>query len=492
MESTTALELRERQKEHYTRVLDILDRFYFYIDGSEMGTGKTFVSTAVALKLNLPTLVICPRSAKNTWSSVFKTYDVPVCDLEKTGGIMTYDMFRSKKGTQPKHGLLRRKEGKQVEFHGTTKLVQLMEQGIFVIFDECQSLKNKSAQHKAVKEFMKYLYEGNSRAAFLSGTVMDKFDHAVNFMRLVRFITSDKLSSNNFGRSLILKGIAEVQDWARKIDPEGAEVYLNKNPYKGKRGTDYVFYLFCAIIRPKIISIMPGLDLEKDIKNGYYRLSERDEQEYRKGLNLLSGATKFDIGSDQRKIRNDRKEDFWKALIAIQKSKMKAMVRVAREHLSETNEGCRKIVLFADYYCVLDYLLEHLAEYNPRELTGRMNEKKIKENVDLFQEETDECRVLIANPLVGGMAINLHDNTGLYPREVYIMPNYRPMVTHQAAYRVYRDGMVGTAKVRIFYGDGGEMEKNILDSVFQKGKVMKSVHLEQTAIFPNEYEMVKQ
>ncbi len=69
-------------------------------------------------------------------------------------------------------------------------------------------------------------------------------------------------------------------------------------------------------------------------------------------------------------------------------------------------------------------MLEGLAEYNPIELTGRISEKKREENINIFQDPSTHCRVLIGNPKVGGVGINLHDTDGRFPRKMYIFPTY--------------------------------------------------------------------
>ena len=170
------------------------------------------------------------------------------------------------------------------------------------------------------------------------------------------------------------------------------------------------------------------------------------------------------------------------------------MVRKAREYLNtpqynaQGQQLCPKLILFADYYEVIDYLMRELSEFNPVEYTGRVSEDKGNLNKGLFQELSARCRLLIGNPLVGGIMVNLHDTAGYFPRMMYIMPNYKAMDSHQAAHRVYRDGTVGPAGVRFFYGLSGAKENSILSAVSRKGEVMQKVHSEQGSKFPNEYD----
>jgi superfamily II DNA or RNA helicase len=171
------LQLRPHQVAHYQRILEILSRFYFFVDGSEMGTGKTYVTAAVAITQKLPVIVVCPVAARQTWLNVFQAHGVTTYNLPETGGVITYDSLRSKKGYQPKHGLLTRDDtGTTPLFYPTTLFVQLVQAGVLVIFDECQKLKNNGNQNAAAKALVRQVYAigGRSRIAFLSGSALDK------------------------------------------------------------------------------------------------------------------------------------------------------------------------------------------------------------------------------------------------------------------------------------------------------------------------------
>src|SRR5665648_51643 len=165
------LELRANQVDHFLRITkNILPNFYFYMDGSEMGTGKTPVGLAAAITTGLPILVFCPLGARKTWIRETLKYSVSCYNLPETGGIMTYDCLRSRKGYQPAHGLLHRVDtANGVEFQPTALLVQLLHAGVFIFFDECQKLKNNSDQNKAAKAIIRALYQvgGRSRVGLL-------------------------------------------------------------------------------------------------------------------------------------------------------------------------------------------------------------------------------------------------------------------------------------------------------------------------------------
>jgi hypothetical protein len=493
------IQLRDYQMEHFRRTQAILEKFYFYVDGSEMGTGKTIIALAHSITHQLPIIVFCPLAARENWMVNAALYGVQIYNLPETGGVITYDTLRSRKGHQPKHGLLTRDDsGESPNFYATTLFTQIVRAGVLLIFDECQKLKNTSDQYRATKALMRQFYTvgGRSRAAFLSGTAMDKQEHAVNFLRMVGFIEQRNLYSKVRGETRF-KGVEDLLTWAQRINPQALDEFMINNKFRATHSgsVEYVFNLFVSVIKPGIMSIMPSLQLQKDIKNGYYILTPDEEQEYRLAIHDLANATRYNPRTDTVITTKENMGTVTKALMRLQQTKIPAMIRVVREKIATPmfdangNRLTPKFILFADYYeGVIDRLMEELAEFDPVELTGRLPEYRRNENISRFQEPNANCRLLIGNPLVGGLAVNLHDTTGLFPRFMYIMPGYRINELHQATGRIARLGLIGKATIRFFYGLCGVRENNILNALARKGETMQKVHLEQGAKFPNEYE----
>lgn len=81
--------LFDYQKPVAVRLLEILESNGSALDGSDMGTGKTFVAAAVARALNVGTLVVCPQISITPWkrcASVLGTdYDALNYEMLRTG-----------------------------------------------------------------------------------------------------------------------------------------------------------------------------------------------------------------------------------------------------------------------------------------------------------------------------------------------------------------------------------------------------------------------
>ena len=156
-----------------------------------------------------------------------------------------------------------------------------------------------------------------------------------------------------------------------------------------------------------------------------------------------------------------------------------------------------KVVLFAHFHDVLQYLRDNLEEYRPLRLDGRVPSDDRLANIAAFQEASARCRLIVGTPMTGGICVSLHDVTGDFPRYTLMMPDYRVSDLHQATGRTFRNGTTGTATVRFVYGkmegfDVSEkhqsLETALLDALARKGSVMAEVHVGQDGVvFPHEY-----
>ena len=172
------------------------------------------------------------------------------------------------------------------------------------------------------------------------------------------------------------------------------------------------------------------------------------------------------------------------------------MIRLLNRDLRETYQDEQgvtryyKIIIYCDYYEVIDGIRSAMSNWNILEITGRIKDVLRPQMITSFNEDNDNNRILLANPVVGGLSINLQDKTGRHRRKTYIMPGYRINELHQASRRTDRDGAIGECYVRFVYGltQQGSTEVNILTALARKGKVMHEMMEEQRAKFPGEYE----
>jgi len=238
LKSRKEIVLVRDQEAHAQSLIEILKKSVVAFDMSMMGAGKTYVASEVAIRFDFKhIIVVCPASVMGKWESMKKFLDSPI-------QIMSYEALRS---TTPKlmssessgkrllsHGLLYRidpnpfkslesitpkilkslKDSKTSEsleslnpsstsFFPSEKLVSIIKEGCLFIFDEAQKVKNKNASWLATKTISETIlgrsplgvstFGPKSRLLMLSGTPIDKEEHAVNLMEMMGFIQSRKL-----------------------------------------------------------------------------------------------------------------------------------------------------------------------------------------------------------------------------------------------------------------------------------------------------------
>lgn len=397
------------QEAHAKSLIEILKKSVVAFDMSMMGAGKTYVASEVAIRYNFKHIVVvCPASVMGKWESMkrfIKPQDAKRQDsksLESKIFILSYEGLRS---TTPRimsvsgksakrllsHGLLYRSdpnpfgslkisskrlegienleeqeqssEDSKTTFYPSEELISMIKEGCLFIFDEAQKVKNKNASWLAVKTISETIlgrgplgittFGPKSRFLMLSGTPMDKEEHAVNLMEMMGFIQSRKLfttgmspvletnkgkpsglkneapllpglpkvgkisnieSGNTFGVKLI--GAQELIDFCKNINKEKTErivrVLSNTQNFGLKDGSvregviHLCYTLFQEIIKkeitssmvpPKPVDSVSGKEITLDAKNGYYKFSDsvsdmEAEKELSAGLHTLDRMMK--------------------------------------------------------------------------------------------------------------------------------------------------------------------------------------------------------
>lgn len=80
--------LRDCQPAQAQRLIDLYRTFDHNVDLSDMGTGKTYVASAVANALELPTVVVCPKIVQTAWRRA-------AAHFGDSFSIINYEMLRT-------------------------------------------------------------------------------------------------------------------------------------------------------------------------------------------------------------------------------------------------------------------------------------------------------------------------------------------------------------------------------------------------------------
>lgn len=475
--------LRDRQKPWSKRISEILtnpDYGFGYIDTSLMGSGKTPVCLNTALKFKLKVFVICPAIAKSVWEEESTKYGVPV------EAILSYGELRSIKGKQPTHGYLKRIGEK---FTPNEKLVNAVKEGCLIVLDEFQEVRNTTAQWNACHAIVKAMVDNKtiSRFAFLSGTPIDKKPQVVNLLKLANFIEDGIMFRKNpkTGKVKIM-GIGRLIDTCRKINPEKTAEIIEATKLSRENIAPLAWDLYTQILKDKISGSMPAPDNIEgnlDAKNGFYKIKKENQKLLREGIELLSKSLRWDKDNSTVQFGAHGFGKITKALEMIEKAKLDDLIRVVTKVMKNKNA---RVVISVNYIHSIKYLKKFFPD--AATLTGETkNRAKIIKDF-----KNNKIPLLIKTSTTGQSAISLHDTDGHYPRYMFIIPNYSFITIAQNVMRIYRDGTMSDATVRLFYGKGAFVEeRTILAAMSRKTEVLKGMINEENLggiKYPGDYE----
>lgn len=482
--SPVQISLWSSQKDHFRRLLTMLQKNHAYLDTSPMGAGKTVVTLAVAAIYHLDLFVVCPKSTASMWQNEADKYGVQV------RSIMTYQMLTGTSNRGCNHVFLRRNDD---IYMPTKNLQQLIENRTLFVFDEMHALKNPGtavikAAHAIVKEVVRLNCE--SRIALLSATPCDKENHAQNVLKMLGVITDDDLyyydHSINYYEP---RGIAELISRCDGFDRNTSESIHAGVPINNKTVNKLCYELFTRVVKESCSSSMklPTIETEKDALNGYYWMSDNDVVELQKGVDLLSSSTQFDDATGAIDIGKGSFGMITTALIMIEKAKLNTMIRLARETLT-ADPNC-KVILYVWYIESIKTMAADLKEYNPMIMYGSTKTEDRDDVVEKFQKENTDHRLLISNAKVGGIGISLDDRCGQHQRHLFMIPSYNFIDLHQATGRIHRGTTKSTAHVRFVYSKDFRHETSILNAIARKSHVTRSVLYDDDGIvFPGDYD----
>ena len=494
--------LLPNQGAHVQKLQSILDTHKFAFDFSMLGTGKTYTSSFIALQNKFAhVIVVCPLSVAPKWK-LMKTMGVPVHT------IVTFCSLRSIKNKQPKHGLLRRDDYTRFEteevtgvllpfpavrFFTTPAYDTMLTEKTLLVIDEIQNFKNASAQFEACKTMIGgVLRSETSRVLLLSGSPIDKEEHALQLFRAIGVFKRDRIARFDIQqRMMVLEGLKEIQDFCKVVSPD-AYATIPAPQGSGIEYTKHAYRLFQSVVRTKIASAMSAMPTEflLDKKNGYYRLPANREALLRVAVTRLEHVIAFDPdnGNANFQARPNAFGPITLALQAIENAKLHIFKRVVRAALLENPS--QKVVVCVNYSASIVELCAALAEFTPLVLEGKTSVGNRASRLEKFQRPDLTHRLLIGNVSVCSTGIDLDDKDGRFPRVCFVNPNYSTINLYQLSHRFMRADTKSSSRIVFVYG-AVRPELRVLNALAKKSGVMKETTPEQVAagiVFPVDME----
>jgi hypothetical protein len=261
------------------------------------------------------------------------------------------------------------------------------------------------------------------------------------------------------------------------------------------------------VIKPLIIYAMVSPTMLRDLGTLYGNMSKLEYDRYRIAIKNLEELLLFD--DDTGSITNTESVIAKLTLILrdLEHSKINVFVRETSKCLETPGN---KVIVNFNYATSIPMFVERYHRYQssiggqchlPMVLSGETKKNLRTDIIDMFNEPSNNRRLIIATIKTGSMGINLHDTFGAFPRFTLMSPSYSIQDLHQAAGRTAREGSKSLATVRLVYGKKCDQEmeqisakeQRIMDALCRKKDLMKEI-LDQAVRdgikFPGEYQII--
>ena len=505
-ENEKKIELFDYQKEHYDRIILSLNNNKFAIDISSLGTGKTYISCKIIESNKYKyVVIIVPPILKFKWNNVLNEYSL-------NADVFSYLDIAGKSNVALKNPFLRKIEfitlnntGDRTitkEYRPTKLFKKMCDEGILVILDEFQNLKNNSSTYNQsvrslINELMDMKYS-KSGAIFISGTPFDKIEQISSFFKMINIQTKDRLFTMNPQTGVVMRsGYAQIINYVKLLDTyklfdkeiKAADDF-NHNQYasNGKFYNVLILSLFNTVIKFYCSSKMVKHDdiFKLIIYNSFYNIDCDNLELYNdsiQSLTILMNDDGLNIG--KKKIAIQR------CLMNVEMSKLMVFANVIINALDDNEHS--KIVVCLNYTEMIDRMAIMLGIFNPKVLNGKVLTKNRNAIISKFQENNNDVRLLICNLLCISTGIDLDDKFGTHPRYVFVSPNYLSMELHQMNYRFLRLDSQSDTVIKFIYGKSvllhsdDNVEQRIINSLKVKMNVINTISSINSLMVTNEY-----
>jgi hypothetical protein len=461
------MELDTDQQKAYECIVERFNNHNSQIIPASCGYGKSRIAANVAKTLNLPTVVICPKTVISMWQNLLTTLNIKVLLICTYGKLLKSDYLT--------------KCGKQ--FKPTKEWKQLTKKGVFIICDESQNIKNNtSLRHWAFCGLIKV----PCKLLHLTAAPIDKRQNWVCLYQNMGIITNTLMSGRYKGAFAYKEyGLGEALAKAKLYNKQLVKNITDVYSFKKKNIPEILAYLWVNVFRELlVIPVVDPVYKYKDVvmKQSRYNLFATLDKE---GKSLMYEAL-TELGNAGIVKDNQVNIDAVRRNFGIvQLATMNTLVRLTIDKLQEPN---RKVIICCPFISDQELLIDKLQNYNPLLLNG--NIKNRDTIINQFNEPNNDHRCLVMTQNVGGEGISLHDTHSGFPRTMYIVPTHDFLKMVQCAGRIYRRGLKSHTEVFFVYSNDGLIE-NVLVNTLAKTEIAASILVPgSNREFPGSYEFM--
>lgn len=405
-EPSTCPTLFDWQKEHASNLVTSLALNGYAKDGSDTGTGKTYVALHAAKVLKLSPFVVCPKPVVPGWKEAMEAFGIPKALR------LAFNYEKLIRGTNEFY------DGKQWLLNPKKCLL---------IFDEdhrCKGSKSKNAAMMvaAKRAGLKILLLGatsctNPIEMRALGYVLDMHNDRDWYRWALR---------NGCKRGLF--GGLEFKNHASVLKR------LHDHIYKDGRGS-----------RIKIADLPPGAFPNSNIIAQGYDIGARDD------IELIYRDLKAELEELEHKKHTDTDNPLVAQLRARQEIEM-LKVPLFEELARDAYENNNSVVIFVNFRETIELLLKRLAGLSEIGVI-QGGQTDFERSMQCLGFENDVKRLMICSIQAGGTGLNLHDKTGKHPRVSLISPTFSAIDFRQCLGRIHRAGAKSPAVQKIIFAE---------------------------------------
>jgi hypothetical protein len=447
------------------------------LNGSDTGTGKTYVTAAVCkqgiikngVKKSLKPIIFCKKSLITYWKNVLSEFGieaVAVINYELVTGNRVSDDFKYKDILKIDH------------MNSTPKRFKWsVKDDYCIVFDEVHECKNPNSLHGKLLLSTKNI---GVKIMMLSATVsaMPK-DFAIFGLMLGFYDTIKK------GKSWVLGKMQEDKRSLVKVRTSSVnkEIY----PHKGSRMD--ISELDDSFSKNNIVAMPYDLDSELvELFNSKYKLIQQSKlnKENKKSKtefdnnNNINTNTDTDIEYETEKEVNKKSgkliAEIQTARAELENYKVPMLTELAKEYVEEGFN----VVIFVSFTNTIKKLATSLQTENI--LNGDTNQERREYLINAFQ--TNKINLLICNVKAGGNSISLHNKLGR-PTVSLITSQISGIDLKQVLGRIYRAGVTGYVLQRLIYCVN-TIEAELWNGVKEKIKFIDNMNGKELNIFSDE------
>jgi superfamily II DNA or RNA helicase len=428
--------LKEWQPAIAERIVASITKWNAALDGSDTGSGKTYIGTAVARELDMKIGVICPLSVIESWRRVIHNHFKMDHEF-----IRNYESLRTGKYADiVTWGKVKTKTG-----YSRPQFIWKCPKDTLLIFDESHRCKGENTKNsKLLRAAKKQGY----KILCCSAT------SAINPLEL-----------RALGYTLGLHNDKDFNEW---LEQNGCEkgrwgYEFNNDKYiLQKLHKDMLLDRGIRITREQIpdfpdcdtqaMAYNVGKDAEISLKNIYTDMK-------RELAKLEKKTGNSDVDSELVILLRARQKS--------ELTKCPLIVDLAEEALADG----MSVVIFLNFKDSIKAVAERLK--TDCIVWGDNVKGERQANIDRFQ--ADKARVIIVSLQAGGAGLSLHDLNGKYARMALISPSFSAIDLTQALGRVHRVGGLTKAIQRIVYA-ANSVEEDVCNSIQRKLKNLSIIN----------------